>query len=137
MIFSIIGSFIILASYFAIKSQFKKPFETTYERFHEIDIYFADKLTEKINDARNELIDKITLLEFMDKLLIDWQETRKDFNELKPFGVSNKIYDKIGKYMTLKEERLILMIKSIEEETDKYDWRIKEIDVELEPYIKN
>lgn len=137
MVFSVIALLILLSSYFVIKSQFKKPFETTYERFHEIDVYFADKLTEKINDARNELIDKITLLEFIDKLLIDWQKIRKDFNELKPFGFSNKIYDKIGKYMALKEERLRLMIKTIEEETDKYDQRIKEIDAELEPYVKN
>lgn len=137
LIFGIIGILILLVSFKTISSEFKIPFEHTYQNFLALENKYPKLLEKSQQELGNK---KIGLEEFIgvlkDEIIPGWEKTRVEFIENRPFGLSNTSFEKIDKYMTLKGQIWNLRLKGYEENTDKYSTQIEEIGKQIQKMNK-
>ena len=142
IIFTALATALLLASYLTIKTQFKVPINQTLQKLDNIAQLCAtnEKQTKLLLAELAQFSDinkKNDFVSFWKRMLIEWQTTYQQLKDHNPFGISNKRLEPFDKIFELHEEKIQLYIKSLEDNTIRYQDRISAIDKELEPFIKN
>jgi rhomboid protease GluP len=133
IVFAVFALVSLFSLFSFISSEFKVPFETTFKKFSTLDVKFAKILEEGQSDMATNTLSVEEFIEALEgEVIPEWKRIRLEFIDNRPFGRSNKTYERVDTYMDLKGQLWMNLLKGYRENDASYFEKVEELGKKIE-----